>query len=444
MQGEKIEQAKKSCIDIFESLTPRDHFSVLAFDDEVVSVVNPQTPRNAVKDRILALEPRGQTNLSKGWYLGLLELQTYATDKHINRLVLLSDGQANQGEQKPSVLGAESSRARDEANITTSTIGIGTDFQEEILAALARHSGGRFWFMGETRIEDIIKEEFSGALSVLLERPAISIDLPVGVSVARELNDVQKFSGRYRPRPIKANDQFGLALRLSVDPAKVDDSKLLISGTLFDGAGIVQRTELSLPLVPVDQYVQSREDPRVEAIISKYRAAASDEEMVKKMDEGNTSVMLDMLQAESALMKELEKKLAGASAITWEDEEARAKAEIEDRLNELRMEIEENKALHAVVQLIDLIRGLGQTRAAARLTRDSENLMVRARKMAKQKGMRGMGHHGRSSMEDWAPRVLLEEAKQVADSLAVDYPGLRTELQTIRRALDEQLAHFSQ
>jgi len=126
------------------------------------------------------------------------------------------------------VLGAESARARDEAGVSTSTIGIGSDFQEDILNALAIQSGGRFWYIGEARIEDIIKEEFSGALSVLLERPAITIDLPKGVSIQQELNSLPKISGRYRVRPIKGNDAFSLAFRISVTPEQMEDSEVEI------------------------------------------------------------------------------------------------------------------------------------------------------------------------------------------------------------------------
>ena len=129
MVGEKLDHAKKSCVDIYKSLNSTDRLTVLAFDDDVMSVVNPQTPENLVENRIMAIDSGGATNLSKGWYLGLLELQTYTTEKHINRLILLSDGQANQGELKTSTLGFESSRARNELEITTSTIGIGRDFQ---------------------------------------------------------------------------------------------------------------------------------------------------------------------------------------------------------------------------------------------------------------------------------------------------------------------------
>jgi Ca-activated chloride channel homolog len=296
MAGEKLEQAKKGCVDIYESLNPNDRLTVLAFDDEVLSVVNPQTPANLIKERIMALEPGGQTNLSKGWYLGLLELQTYTTDNHINRLILLSDGEANAGEQKPSTLGAESSRARNEMGITTSTIGIGKGFQEDILATLANESGGRFWFIGEFSIEDIIKEEFSGALSVFLERPKIEVNLPPGVTILRELNDLQKNSDRYSLRPIKANDRFYFALRLRVDPTKVDGSELSINVTLLDGTGVLQKTETKLSLGSMEEYFQSSEDSRVAMVVTTYLAAKSDEQMAKEMDAGNVTKCLGLIK----------------------------------------------------------------------------------------------------------------------------------------------------
>jgi Ca-activated chloride channel homolog len=443
MEGEKLEQAKKSCVDIYESLNPSDKLTVLAFDDEVLCVVNPQTPPNLVKERIMALESGGSTNLSKGWYLGLLELQTYTTDKHINRLILLSDGQANQGEQKPSTLGTESSRARNEMGITTSTIGIGTDFQEDILATLAYESGGRFWFVGEDRIEDIIKEEFSGALSVFLERPRIEVNLPPGVTIIRELNNLQKTSDRYRIRPIKANDQFCFALRLRVDPSKVDGSELTISATLLDGTDVVQKTETNLRLGSVEEYVQSPEDRRVATVVTKYLAATSDEQMVKEMGVGNVTTMVQMLQSQSILMKELESKLAGATATSWETmtEQEREKAEIqrqrqEHELVQCRMEIEENESLVAIAHLIDLMQGLGQQERAYTLIRSS-------RKQQRQRQMRNVHWGSRGDMDDWAADNMLREALSLADSLINEFPNLQQELTAIREKINEQLANFS-
>jgi Ca-activated chloride channel family protein len=443
MEGDKLEQAKNSCLEIYDSLNANDRFTVLAFDSDVVAVVNPQTPRNLVRDRIQALTSGGQTDLSKGWYLGLLELQTYSTDQHINRLVLLSDGQANEGEQKPSVLGAESSRARDEVGITTSTIGIGTGFQEDILAALAHESGGRFWFIGEARIEDIIKEEFSGALSVFLERPRIELHLPSSVSIIRELNDLPKTSNRYRIRPIKANDRFCFALRLRVDPSKVEGDNLSIGATIFDGAGVVKQVESVLRLGSLEEYAQSPEDSRVAMIVRKYLAAISDEKIADNMDTGNVTTMLKMLQSQSDLMKDLEAKLAGFSTISWEtmaDQET-AEAELqrqhrEHELARLRMEIQENEGLMAVGQLIDLMQGLGRAELVL-------ELMTRARKMHKHREIRNRDWGDRGGMDDWAAERLLAEASQIAANLISDYPSLKEELTTIRERIDERLAHFS-
>jgi hypothetical protein len=439
MGGEKLEQAKKSCVDIYESLNPNDRLTVLAFDDEVLSVVNPQTPPNLIKERIMALDSGGSTNLSKGWYLGLLELQTYTTDNHINRLILLSDGQANAGEDKPSILGAESSRARNDLEITTSTIGIGTGFQQDILAALANESGGRFWFIGDVGIGDIIKEEFSGALSVFLERPRIEVNLPSGVTIIRELNKVEKNSDRYRIRPIKANDQFCFALRLRVDPSKIDGSELSISATLLDGTEVVQTTKTNLRLDSIEEYVQSPEDSRVAMVVTKYLAAISDEEMAKEMDTGNVTTMVQMLQSQSNLMKELESKLAGVTAISWE--------EVRDRqLAQLRREIQENEALLSVSQLIDLTQGLGQTDRLLKLTSQIEGgqgIGGMAQKMNMQRNVRNLQWNTRGGMDDYAPTNLLEEALKLTDALIGDFPDLQEELTNIRERLNEQLANFS-
>src|SRR5437762_4068813 len=155
MSGAKLETAKTSCKAILQRLSAKDRFSLAVFDDDAQVIVNPATPRNQVFSKIDSIKTRGSTNLALGWHLGLLELQTYTTDTHINRLILLSDGQANQGETKASVLGSESAKARS-LGITTSTVGIGEDFQEDILASLAYESGGTFYYIQESKIEDIL------------------------------------------------------------------------------------------------------------------------------------------------------------------------------------------------------------------------------------------------------------------------------------------------
>ncbi|MGH9763052.1 MAG: hypothetical protein ACREAC_19685, partial [Blastocatellia bacterium] len=358
--------------------------------------------------------------------------------------VLLSDGQANAGEQKPSVLGAEAGQARDQLGIITSTIGVGADFQEDILAALAHQSGGRFWLISEARIEDIVKEEFSGALSVYLERPRVEVTLPSGVEVVRELNDLPKISGVYRIRPIKANDQFSFALRIRVDPTRVEGGKLLVAATLLDGAGVVRQSETTLALGPLDEYVKSPEDPRVEMVVKKYLAAASDEKIIEQMDKGDVTKRIEMLKSQSDLMRELEAKLSGAAAVSWEEMTERERLEAERELARVRMEIKENEALIGVAQLLDIMQGLGQWKEAAKFVEDAALEMHRqARKMHMHRANRDMDGHGRGSVDDLAAADLLKRAARVIDILVRDFPDLTEPLAAIRGRIDEQLANFS-
>ncbi|WDZ87274.1 vWA domain-containing protein [Micromonospora cathayae] len=447
MSGHKLEAAKQSCVEIWENLNPGDHFTVLAFDHDVFRVSNPQTPPDQVKDRIMALGAGGSTNLAKGWYLGLLELQSYSTDRHLNRMILLSDGQANQGETKPSLLGAESGRARDELGITTSTVGIGTDFQEDILAAIARASGGRFWYIGDSSIQDIIREEFSGALSVYLERPSVRLDLPAPASVVAEYHDLARVAGRYRLRPIKGNDRFAFGVRLLVDPAQVDGVELPVTATLLDGTGTVASTTTVLRLGGLAEYASSVEDPTVAMVISRYLTAKTDEEMVEQVDAGDVSTMITMLDKQSSLMMEIEGKLGGVMPLSWEamTEAERLKNErllAEQRIEreQLLRELEENESLRVVGELIDLVQGLG----ADDLVRDLEG---RIRKHYRHRSYRDLDYHGHSPVDVSRDRSevtgLLQAAIRVGQRVAADHPYAREEISAIVRRIGEQLVRLS-
>lgn len=446
MSGEKLEQAKRSCVEIWESLTPQDTLTVLAFDTDVVNVANPQTPRAEVRNRIEALQPGGMTDLSKGWYLALLELQSYGNDRQVNRVILLSDGKANVGEQKSATLGAESMRARDELGISTSAIGIGDDFQEDILSALTRDSGGRFWYIGNNRITDIIHEEFSGALSVAVERPGIEIQLPLGVQVISELNDAPKSMGRYRLRPIKANDRFCLAVRVRTDPQQVVSGSLPIRAVLFDALEEIAISEATLSLGTIQEYADAPQDTRVSAFVTKYLAALADDEMMDKLDAGEISTVVDMLETHSDLLRDLEKKLAGQSALSWEDMTEQERMRAQRQLEEDQLELDrafralrKNSALRSVAILVELLQGLGAQQAVSQLVNLSRKQHMHRRD--REMGQKGGGMDGVIDYE--SDRHMLRQARRVGIDVLDRYPAAGEEIRAIIRDIDEQLANLS-
>jgi Ca-activated chloride channel homolog len=166
MQGEKLDIAKQACLDIYQRLDfQKDRLSVVVFDDTAEVIFNPDIPHEQFEEKIQNIRSGGSTDLASGWRLGLLEIQTHGSEEHINRVILLSDGHANRGETKKDVLARDSEQAYN-LGITTSTIGIGKDFEEDILDAIATASCGNFWFVEEISLETIIKTEFEGALSI--------------------------------------------------------------------------------------------------------------------------------------------------------------------------------------------------------------------------------------------------------------------------------------
>ena len=236
----------------------------------------------------------GSTNLSLGWYLGLLELQTYMTENHNNRLFLLSDGQANQGETKVTILAQEASKSR-ELGITTSTIGIGDDFQEDILAAIATESGGRFWYIQESQIKDIINEEFKGAMSVIIDRPRIELKLPAGVTVSKELNNLKKMADKYRTRPIKGEDQFNFAIRLEINSEKIETDNLNFEAILFDGEESIIQTQMVVAIKCSQEYVYSKINPIVQSVVQQFKITVTNEKIMRQMPQGGLDVIRKML-----------------------------------------------------------------------------------------------------------------------------------------------------
>lgn len=430
MQGTKLDTAKKSCIDVFGRLDANDLFTVLVFDSDAYIVVNPSTPKDQVISKINSITSDGQTNLSKGWRLGLLELQTYRTDKHVSRLILLSDGQANEGETKKSVLGNESAQAR-EFGISTSTIGIGSDFQEELLEVLAIESGGRFWYIGETKIEDIINEEFKGSLSVVLERPRVELKLPQGVTIAKELNKLRKISGKYVVRQITGQDLLRFAVRLEFDPERIASSETEIEARLFNSERLITQKTFKISLVPFNEFILSEENALVSRVVQQHIASTTDEKMRQLSTQDDVDEMKEMLEGQISGMKALEDVLKGERARNWDELELEQRKRLEEDLAELQAELADNQGLLVIVELIDLMKEIGQGRQA-------HSLLMRWQKIMMHRRHKRDIDRKRHYVDDHMQNEFLSEALSIVSDI-IDNQSTDPRFMVIREKIREQL-----
>jgi len=166
MDGGKLEQAKRSALDIINRLHDHDSVSVISYDTTVevhLELMPVPSARVFIEHHLHNIFPRGGTNLHAGWLKGAEILAPRSNGKELCRVILLSDGQANEGIIRTNLICdqvAELSRA----GITTTTVGFGLDFNEELMTAMANAGQGNAWY-GE-RVEDL-QDSFDSEMSFL-------------------------------------------------------------------------------------------------------------------------------------------------------------------------------------------------------------------------------------------------------------------------------------
>ena len=127
----------------------------------------------------------GSTYLSGGWIAGCHQLAEAtpadAAATRIRRVILLTDGLANVGILDPGVLAQHAGELR-RRGIATTTVGVGQDFDEGLLSAMAEAGGGNFQYVsGPEGLRAFFAHELQELFSVAATGLAITLVLPTGV-----------------------------------------------------------------------------------------------------------------------------------------------------------------------------------------------------------------------------------------------------------------------
>jgi Ca-activated chloride channel family protein len=184
MSGDKIENAKAAALEAVRHLAADDVFSLVIFDHEVETLI----PAMRVGDgrtaeyRIRSISARGNTAIYAGVTQGVAELRKNLEDRrYTHRLILLSDGMANKGPSTPDDF-ARLGQALLRERISVSTIGLGLDYNEDLMTRLAGKSDGNTYFVSSSRdLTSIFNAELGDVLNVVARRVIVTIDFPAGV-----------------------------------------------------------------------------------------------------------------------------------------------------------------------------------------------------------------------------------------------------------------------
>jgi Ca-activated chloride channel family protein len=187
MSGDKLALAKQAVETAVDRLLPQDRFAIVCYDDRIDVVVETtpasrEAKTNAI-DRLRAIDARGSTDLGGGWLRGAEQVALSMASTGVNRALVLTDGLANVGIVDPTEL-ARHARELRSRGVTTTTFGVGTDFDEALLQSMADAGGGHFYFIeNAAQIQDHIATEVGELLQVVARDVNVEITAPETVAL---------------------------------------------------------------------------------------------------------------------------------------------------------------------------------------------------------------------------------------------------------------------
>ncbi len=227
MEGEKIRQAKEAAVRLVESLRPGDRFCMVTYSDVASVDVLPSeltgASRDSVVGRISSVEAGGSTNLGDGLAKGIGALSATRKEGRSVRLLLISDGLANQGVVEPFMLAAMVSEAA-QKGISVSTVGLGVEFNEQLMTLLADSGGGAYHYMeNPTAFARVFTNEYGKVRSAVASALEIRVPEKEGVRLV-EASGYPVFKESdcfvFRPRNLYSEENLPLYLAFEVTPGK--------------------------------------------------------------------------------------------------------------------------------------------------------------------------------------------------------------------------------
>lgn len=233
MDGQPLTEALRCVTHIADSMTGADSLSVVVYDNKVNVLVPLAAVTNSsrVHQAVSNVTSGGMTDLFGGWVAGAKQLEGGVAST-ISRVILLSDGQANHGlcEQSEIEKHCSALLAR---GISTTTVGLGSGFNENLMIAMARAGGGQQYY-GQTAEDlfDSFDEEFQLLHALCLRQLDLKL-IPAPGVIIEPLGLVQKNpDGSYRISDLAWGSESWMMLRLHVSPSAVGDTRDLLAASL--------------------------------------------------------------------------------------------------------------------------------------------------------------------------------------------------------------------
>lgn len=315
MEGKPWEQVKLAVRQIVDLLTPADRLAVVVFDEHVETILpcRPVIEKEALKRVLDSIKPRGTTNLFAGMVRGAELLKASSAPGVIERVILLTDGDVNEGITEYADLINEVRTIRAGGQSVT-TLGMGIEFNEELLTALAKNSGGNYYYVeSPDMLVSLFANEINSMFRVVAKNVRYRLRLPTGCKVTRSygLEWYQRsistgMEARFEIPDLEAQIKQQILVELEFDSLP-DNSSIDIDAELgFEYFGQSTRTEVTgvirFETTRDKQLIFSHVNKEVEAVMRMRDVVAKIKQATQLIDRDNSSATMILDQARTQLL----------------------------------------------------------------------------------------------------------------------------------------------
>ncbi len=285
MKGDKLFAIKNAARHVVDQLTVADYFTLISFNDRPTTVVSCQrvTSRESIKSLIDGIEGRGGTEIAQGLYAGIQEMRIASGMTPLNYILLLTDGQTYGDADRCVQLGEEAARQR----IVVYPMGIGTDWNEDLLETVAAKSGGSSdYIQAPDQIVRVFMQKINQLRGTLSQAASLRFSPAAGV----KLRQVHRVAPSIVELPLQATgsemveanlgplgrgSEYALLLELVLPPFPAGSHRIGDLGIAFSEAGAnsprsVANLPIGLSFGPTAR--PSQINPEVKQVIEKVAA----------------------------------------------------------------------------------------------------------------------------------------------------------------------------
>jgi len=272
MRGSRLSQVRRATRAIIDQLEAMDVFSLVTFSDRatVILPAHRQLRKEVAKSLVDNVEASGGTEIYQGLYEGINQILRYHEPDSLSHLILLTDGNTY-GDADNCLRLAEDANHR---HITITALGIGTDWNDKFLDALARSSHGMAsYIVGPTEVLDTFQSHLSRLRSIVGRETVLQLTPSTGVHIrgayllSPEIDELPRADQRISFGGLSFDRPTVILIEIVVEPLPVGVQSLLTWNLEVDLAPLGRPAELLSREVLLDVREQESPFPEMPDII---------------------------------------------------------------------------------------------------------------------------------------------------------------------------------